>query len=100
MILYHFITVTKTHSSDKPALEDLHFFLEFQVPRQWAPLFCELPLRHQRKKSSCPSLQFAFLGPKINVSSTQVICQSMDKHTHVFLKVICLKVELYILSVV
>lgn len=56
----------------KPALEDLHFFLEFQVPRQWAPLFCELPLRHQRKKSSCPSLQFAFFGPKINVSSTQV----------------------------
>lgn len=77
MILYHLIRVTKTPSPDKPALEDLHFFLEFQVPRQWAPLFCELPLRHQRKRSSCPSLQFYFLGPKINVSSTQVIYQSM-----------------------
>ncbi|KAK1435319.1 hypothetical protein QVD17_01080 [Tagetes erecta] len=58
----------------KPALEDLQYFLEFQVPRQWAPLFCELPLRHQRKKTSCPRLQFNFLGPKIYVSTTQVSC--------------------------
>lgn len=56
----------------KPAIEDLQYFLEFQVPRQWAPLFCELPLRHQRRKTSIPSLQFSFLGPKIYVSSTQV----------------------------
>ncbi|KAE8722571.1 hypothetical protein F3Y22_tig00013960pilonHSYRG00284 [Hibiscus syriacus] len=56
----------------KPASEDLRYFLEFQVPRQWAPMFCELPLRHHRKKASCPSLQFAFMGPKIQVSSTQV----------------------------
>ncbi|KAE8725913.1 P-loop containing nucleoside triphosphate hydrolases superfamily protein isoform 1 [Hibiscus syriacus] len=56
----------------KPAPEDLRYFLEFQVPRQWAPMFCELPLRHQRKKSSFPSLKFAFLGPKIHVSCTQV----------------------------
>ncbi|KAJ4828831.1 hypothetical protein Tsubulata_008913 [Turnera subulata] len=56
----------------KPAPEDLQYFLEFQVPKQWAPMFCELPLRHQRKKTSCPSLQFSFLGPKIYVSSTQV----------------------------
>ncbi|KAI3823121.1 hypothetical protein L1987_04551 [Smallanthus sonchifolius] len=58
----------------KPALEDLQYFLEFQVPRQWAPLFCELPLRHQTKKTSCPRLQFNFLGPKIYVSTTQVSC--------------------------
>ncbi|XP_073157401.1 MACPF domain-containing protein At4g24290-like [Henckelia pumila] len=56
----------------KPAIEDLQYFLEFQVPRQWAPLFCELPLRHQRRNTSIPSLQFSFLGPKIYVSSTQV----------------------------
>ncbi|KAM7489217.1 hypothetical protein LguiB_026701 [Lonicera macranthoides] len=56
----------------KPAAEDLQYFLEFQVPRQWAPLFCELPLRHQRRKPSCPSLQFSFMGPKIHVSSSQV----------------------------
>ncbi|KAK2980437.1 hypothetical protein RJ640_013991 [Escallonia rubra] len=57
---------------DKPALEDLQYFLEFQVPRQWAPLFCELPLRHQRRKAFLPSLQFSFMGPKIHVNSTQV----------------------------
>ncbi|XP_010069406.2 MACPF domain-containing protein At1g14780 [Eucalyptus grandis] len=56
----------------KPGPEDLQYFLEFQVPRQWAPTFCELPLRHQRRKTSCPSLQFSFMGPKIYVSSTQV----------------------------
>ncbi|KAG8369552.1 hypothetical protein BUALT_Bualt14G0025300 [Buddleja alternifolia] len=56
----------------KPTIEDLPYFLEFQVPNQWAPLFCELPLRHQRRKTSFPSLQFSFLGPNIYVSSTQV----------------------------
>ncbi|XP_057489495.1 MACPF domain-containing protein At4g24290-like [Actinidia eriantha] len=56
----------------KPTLEDLQYFLEFQVPRQWAPMFCELPLRHQRRKGSCPTLQFRFLGPKMHISSTQV----------------------------
>ncbi|KAK8493018.1 hypothetical protein V6N12_000309 [Hibiscus sabdariffa] len=59
----------------KPAPEDLRYFLEFQVPRQWAPMFCELPLTHHGKKTSCPSLQFAFMGPKIQVSSTQVLKQ-------------------------
>ncbi|GFY92883.1 MAC/Perforin domain-containing protein [Actinidia rufa] len=56
----------------KPALEDLQYFLEFQVPSQWAPMFCELPLRHQRKKASCPTLQFRFLGPKMHISSGQL----------------------------
>ncbi|XVF84503.1 hypothetical protein PTKIN_Ptkin17bG0042000 [Pterospermum kingtungense] len=56
----------------KPVPEDLRYFLEFQVPRQWAPMFFELPLRHQSKKASCPSLQFTFLGPKIHVSSKEV----------------------------
>ncbi|KAI3706257.1 hypothetical protein L6452_23873 [Arctium lappa] len=57
----------------KPALEDLQCFLEFQVPRLWAPLFCELPLRHQRRKTTYPRLQFNFMGPKIYVSTTQVL---------------------------
>ncbi|KAL1535677.1 MACPF domain-containing protein-like protein [Salvia divinorum] len=56
----------------KPSLEDLPYFLEFQVPTQWAPSFCELPLRHQRKKTSFPSLQFSLFGPKIFVSFSQV----------------------------
>ncbi|GJX01226.1 MACPF domain-containing protein-like protein [Tanacetum coccineum] len=29
----------------KPAAEDLQFFLEFQVPRQWAPLHLQLNIR-------------------------------------------------------
>lgn len=56
----------------KPSPEDLQHFLEFQVPRQWAPMFCELPLGHQQRKASCPLLQFNFLGPKIYVRSTLV----------------------------
>ncbi|KAJ6338834.1 hypothetical protein OIU76_008320 [Salix suchowensis] len=60
----------------KPAPDDLQCFLEFQVPKQWAPMFCELPLRHQRKKTSYPSLQCSFLGHKIYVSPSQV---SSDK---------------------
>lgn len=56
----------------KPAPEDLQLFLEFQVPRQWAPLFCELPLRHQQRKTSYPRIQFAFLGPKMYVNTAQV----------------------------
>ncbi|KAH1096115.1 hypothetical protein J1N35_013036 [Gossypium stocksii] len=56
----------------KPTPEDLRYFLEFQVPLQWAPMFCGLPLRHQTRKASCPSLQFTFLGPTLHVNSTQV----------------------------
>ncbi|KAL4312244.1 hypothetical protein GQ457_01G034380 [Hibiscus cannabinus] len=56
----------------KPTPKDLRYFLEFQVPQQWAPMFSVLPLRHQTKKASCPSLQFAFLGAKMHVNSMQV----------------------------
>ncbi|XP_047312026.1 MACPF domain-containing protein At4g24290-like [Impatiens glandulifera] len=56
----------------KPSREDLQCFLEFQVPQQWAPTFCELPLRHERRNTTRASLQFSFMGPKILVSSSQV----------------------------
>lgn len=56
----------------KPALEDLQCFLEFQVPSQWAPLFGELPLCHQRKVASYPALQFCLFGPKLSVKPIQV----------------------------
>lgn len=56
----------------KPVPDDLQQFLEFQVPIQWAPMYNELPLGHQRKKVLCPSLQFSFMGPKIRVNPTQV----------------------------
>ncbi|GAU23479.1 hypothetical protein TSUD_81610 [Trifolium subterraneum] len=59
----------------KPSPEDLQYFLEFQIPRQWAPMFCELPLRHQRRKTSSLSLQFSCFSPKLHISSTQVVSE-------------------------
>ncbi|CAL0334320.1 unnamed protein product [Lupinus luteus] len=56
----------------KPPIEELHQFLEFQLPRQWAPVFSELPLGPQRKQHSSASLQFSFMGPKLYVNTTQV----------------------------
>ncbi|XP_027336512.1 MACPF domain-containing protein At1g14780-like [Abrus precatorius] len=56
----------------KPPPEDLQCFLEFQIPRQWAPMFYELPLRHQRKKTSSPSLQFSFMCSMLHVSAAKV----------------------------
>ncbi|XP_042503817.1 MACPF domain-containing protein At4g24290-like [Macadamia integrifolia] len=56
----------------KPTPDDLRYFLEFQVPLQYAPMFSELPLGHQRRKVSGPALQFRIMGPKLRVSSAQV----------------------------
>lgn len=56
----------------KPPIEELAQFLEFQLPRQWAPAFGELPLGPQRRKRSLPSLQFTLLGPKLHVNNIQV----------------------------
>ncbi|XP_023004966.1 MACPF domain-containing protein At1g14780-like [Cucurbita maxima] len=56
----------------KPSLNDLQYFLEFQIPTQWAPNFCELPLGHQRRKATCPTLQFTFMSPRTYITSTQV----------------------------
>ncbi|KAE9448309.1 hypothetical protein C3L33_19792, partial [Rhododendron williamsianum] len=56
----------------KPPIEELHQFLEFQLPRQWAPVFSDLPLGPQRRQLSTASLQFSFLGPKLYVNTTPV----------------------------
>ncbi|KAI4378849.1 hypothetical protein MLD38_016274 [Melastoma candidum] len=56
----------------KPPAEDLHQFLEFQLPRQWAPVFGELSLGPQKKQQSSTSLQFSFMGPKLYVNTTPV----------------------------
>uniref|UniRef100_A0A0D9WJK6 MACPF domain-containing protein n=1 Tax=Leersia perrieri TaxID=77586 RepID=A0A0D9WJK6_9ORYZ len=57
----------------KPPIEELHQFLEFQVPRQWAPEFGELPLAlgPRKKKNSLPSLQFTLMGPKLQVNTAK-----------------------------
>lgn len=56
----------------KPPIEELHQFLEFQLPRQWAPIFSDLPLGPQRRQLSTSSLQFSFMGPKLYVNTTPV----------------------------
>lgn len=56
----------------KPPIEELHQFLEFQLPRQWAPVFSDLPLGPQRKQQSSASLQFKFMGPKLYVNTSVV----------------------------
>ncbi|KAJ8429873.1 hypothetical protein Cgig2_006773 [Carnegiea gigantea] len=56
----------------KPPMEELHQSLVFQLPRQWAPVFSELPLGPQRKQQNYPSLQFSVMGPKLYVNMTPV----------------------------
>lgn len=58
--------------ADKPPIEELHQFLEFQLPRQWAPVFSDLPLGPQRKQQSNTSLQFSLMGPKLYVNTSVV----------------------------
>ncbi|KAF3334839.1 MACPF domain-containing protein NSL1 [Carex littledalei] len=60
----------------KPPIEELQQFLEFQLPRQWAPSYGDLPLGPQRKKHSLPSLQFSLMGPKLYVNTTQADSQN------------------------
>ncbi|KAK4253395.1 hypothetical protein QN277_010713 [Acacia crassicarpa] len=55
----------------KPPIEELRYFLEFQIPRVWAPLHDRIP-GHQRKEPVCPSLQFSIMGQKLYVSQEQV----------------------------
>ncbi|CAH9112138.1 unnamed protein product [Cuscuta europaea] len=56
----------------KPPIEELQQFLEFQLPRQWAPAYGDLPLGHHHRKQSSPSLQFTFMGPKLFVNTEKV----------------------------
>ncbi|XP_060167611.1 MACPF domain-containing protein At4g24290 [Lycium barbarum] len=56
----------------KPPIEELHQFLEFQLPRQWAPVFSDLPLGPQRRNLNFASLQFSLLGPRLYVNTTPV----------------------------
>ncbi|EOX94138.1 hypothetical protein QUC31_004421 [Theobroma cacao] len=56
----------------KPSVDELHQFLEFQLPKQWAPVFGELALGPQKKQQNSASLQFSFMGPKLYVNTTPV----------------------------
>jgi hypothetical protein len=56
---------------DKPPIEELRYFLEYQMNRVWAPIKDNNPAR-QRKEPVCPSLQFSMMGKKLYVSQEQV----------------------------
>ncbi|CAN8291017.1 unnamed protein product [Cochlearia groenlandica] len=56
----------------KPPIEELHQFLEFQLPRQWAPVYGDLPLGLRRTKQSSPALKFSLMGPKLFVNTSKV----------------------------
>ncbi|PKA53332.1 MACPF domain-containing protein NSL1 [Apostasia shenzhenica] len=56
----------------KPPIEELHQFLAFQLPRQWAPAFGELPLGPQRRKNTLPSLKFTLMGPRLRINDVKV----------------------------
>lgn len=56
----------------KPPIEELQQFLEFQLPRQWAPVYGDLPLGLRRRKQASPSLQFTFMGPRLYVNTAKV----------------------------
>uniref|UniRef100_A0A7N2M5C4 MACPF domain-containing protein n=1 Tax=Quercus lobata TaxID=97700 RepID=A0A7N2M5C4_QUELO len=55
----------------KPPVEELRYFLEFQIPRIWAPVYDRIA-GHQRKEPVCPSLQFSIMGQKLYVSQEQI----------------------------
>lgn len=55
----------------KPSIEELRYFLEFQIPRVWAPMQDKVP-GNQRKEPVCPSLQFSMMGQKLYVSQEQI----------------------------
>ncbi|KAL3630255.1 hypothetical protein CASFOL_023239 [Castilleja foliolosa] len=56
----------------KPPIEELHQFLEFQHPRQWAPVFGDVPIGPDRKQQGVASLQFSLMGPKLYVNTDEV----------------------------
>ncbi|KAL3001211.1 hypothetical protein AAZX31_09G253700 [Glycine max] len=54
----------------KPPIEELRYFLEFQIAHVWAPLHDRTP-GHRRKEPLCPSLQFSIMGQNLYVSQEQ-----------------------------
>ncbi|KAJ0781073.1 putative MACPF domain-containing protein CAD1/NSL1 [Helianthus annuus] len=48
--------IISIYAVNKPPIDELQHFLEFQLPRQWAPVFNDLPLGPHHKQQSMPSL--------------------------------------------
>ncbi|KAG9448153.1 hypothetical protein H6P81_014281 [Aristolochia fimbriata] len=67
----HLARAIELYLEFKPPIEELQYFLDFQISRVWAPAQSNLP-GHQRKEPVCPFLQFSLMGPKLYVSSEQI----------------------------
>lgn len=67
----HLVRAIGLYLEYKPLIEELRYFLEFQIPQIWAPVQDKLP-GHGRKEPVCPSLQFSMMGQKLYVSQEQV----------------------------
>uniref|UniRef100_A0ACD5ZWN3 Uncharacterized protein n=1 Tax=Avena sativa TaxID=4498 RepID=A0ACD5ZWN3_AVESA len=67
----HLIRAINLYLEYKPPIEELRYFLEFQLPKVWAPVHDEHP-GYQRKEPVCPSLQFSMMGKKLYISQEQV----------------------------
>ncbi|CAN0878500.1 MACPF domain-containing protein At4g24290 [Linum grandiflorum] len=63
----------------KPPIEELHQFLEFQLPKHWAPVFGELALGPDKKHQGNASLQFSFMGPRLYVN-TMPVMSTLDSY--------------------
>jgi len=72
------------YPTDKPPIEELHLFFEYQLPRQWAPVYGELPLGFGpgRRKNMSPSLKFTLMGPNLYVNTAKVINASNNRLQH------------------
>ncbi|XP_010478331.1 PREDICTED: MACPF domain-containing protein CAD1 [Camelina sativa] len=66
--LRHLTRAIELYLEYKPPIEDLQYFLDFQIARAWAPEQSNL----QRKEPVCPSLHFSLMGPKLFISADQV----------------------------
>ncbi|PON69172.1 Membrane attack complex component/perforin (MACPF) domain containing protein [Trema orientale] len=64
----HLARAIELYLEYKPPIEDLQYFLDFQIARVWAPEHNNL----QRKEPVCSSLQFSLMGPKLYISPDQV----------------------------
>lgn len=67
----HLMRAVSLYLEYKPPIEELQYFLEFQVTRVWAPIRENLP-GHDRKEPVCPYLQFSVMGQKLYISQEQV----------------------------
>ncbi|WOG89722.1 hypothetical protein DCAR_0208960 [Daucus carota subsp. sativus] len=64
----HLARAIELYLEYKPPIEDLQYFLEFQISRVWAPEQSNL----HGKDPVCQSLHFSLMGPKLYISPNQV----------------------------